>query len=189
MRIRIAGRKSSSDSKAGADGGLAAPPAAAAADAKNAAGGAALAATVAGADRDGTDVNGSKDDSFFEARPWLDSDSEDDFYSVRGDFTPSRGSTPDHQRQTSFTGRISVDRLKPSITEKKQKLLDLLQEKQQYDDELDRVTDVGSDMENSSVHAEEHLKPSQKVKKVKKSSNSGCFPSLTWKHKFRMCRK
>jgi hypothetical protein len=27
---------------------------------------------------------GSKDELFFEARPWLDSDSEDDFYSVRG---------------------------------------------------------------------------------------------------------
>lgn len=29
-------------------------------------------------------VPGSKDESFFEARPWLDSDSEDDFHSVRG---------------------------------------------------------------------------------------------------------
>ncbi|KAI4387916.1 hypothetical protein MLD38_000302 [Melastoma candidum] len=39
---------------------------------------------------------GSKEDAFFDSKPWLDSDCEDDFYSVRGDFTPSRGNTPVH---------------------------------------------------------------------------------------------
>ncbi|KAK1294891.1 Uncharacterized protein QJS10_CPA16g00988 [Acorus calamus] len=39
---------------------------------------------------------GSKDETFFDSRAWLDSDCEDDFYSVNGDFTPSRGSTPIH---------------------------------------------------------------------------------------------
>lgn len=99
------------------------------------------------------------------------------------DFTPSRGSTPDHQRLTSFSGRMPVDRSKPSLIQKKQRLLELLQEKQHYDDEDDRVTDVGSDLENSAVHAEENLKPSCKREKVKKSSKPGCFPSLIWKHK------
>lgn len=181
MRFRV-GRKASSSNKkaAAADGNRPASSVAAvaaAADAKDADGGGAL--IVASPDLNGTE-NGSKDESFFEARPWLDSDSEDDFHSVRGDFTPSRGSTPDHQRQTSFTERISVDRLKPSLIEKKQRLLELLQEKQQYDDEHDSVTDV---------HAEEHLKSSGKGEKAKKSSRAGCFPSSVWKFSFKSCRK
>ncbi|GAB2278531.1 hypothetical protein Dimus_013209 [Dionaea muscipula] len=40
--------------------------------------------------------NGSKEDTFFDTQAWLDSDCDDDFLSVRGDFTPSRGSTPVH---------------------------------------------------------------------------------------------
>nr|GMC97390.1 uncharacterized protein At3g27210-like [Ipomoea batatas] len=36
-------------------------------------------------------------ESFFDTQPWLESDCEDDFYSVKGDFTPSSGSTPANQ--------------------------------------------------------------------------------------------
>ncbi|WOK96620.1 hypothetical protein Cni_G05327 [Canna indica] len=39
---------------------------------------------------------GSKSEVFFDSQAWLDSDNESDFYSVKGDFTPSRGSTPIH---------------------------------------------------------------------------------------------
>ncbi|OEL14252.1 hypothetical protein BAE44_0024729, partial [Dichanthelium oligosanthes] len=109
-------------------------------------------------------VLGSKDESFFEARPWLDSDSEDDFYSVRG------------------------DRSKPSLNQKKQRLLELLQEKQHYDDDDDSVTDDSSDLENSAVHAEEHMKAPRKGKKSKQLSRSGCFLSLLWKPSFTGCR-
>ncbi|XP_078434030.1 uncharacterized protein At3g27210-like [Wolffia australiana] len=35
----------------------------------------------------------SKDEMFFDSHTWLESDCED-FYSVNGDFTPSRGNTP-----------------------------------------------------------------------------------------------
>lgn len=105
------------------------------------------------------------------------------------DFTPSRGGTPDHPRLTPFSGRMLVDRLDPSLIQKKQRLLELLQEKQHYDDEDDSVTDVSSDLENSAVHAEEHMKTSRKSKKSKRSSRSGCFPTLTWKHSFTSCRK
>lgn len=135
---------------------------------------------------------GSKDESFFEARPWLDSDNEDDFYSVRGDFTPSRSSTPDHPRLiTSFSGRMPADRPKPSLIRKKQRLLELLQEKQHYDDDDDSINDGGSDLENGdgAVHAEEYMKASRKGKKSQKSSRSGCFPSLIWKHSFTSRRK
>ncbi|EOA24673.1 hypothetical protein CARUB_v10017946mg [Capsella rubella] len=37
---------------------------------------------------------GSKDETFFDSQPWLQSDSDDDFHSVNADFTPSRGNTP-----------------------------------------------------------------------------------------------
>uniref|UniRef100_A0A1D1ZK60 Uncharacterized protein At3g27210 n=1 Tax=Anthurium amnicola TaxID=1678845 RepID=A0A1D1ZK60_9ARAE len=43
---------------------------------------------------------GSKDEIFFDSRAWLDSDCEDDFLSVNGDFTPSHGSTPNYQTGT-----------------------------------------------------------------------------------------
>ncbi|CAN7016888.1 unnamed protein product [Brassica oleracea var. botrytis] len=36
----------------------------------------------------------SKDEAFFDTNQWLQSDSEDDFFSVKGEFTPSRGNTP-----------------------------------------------------------------------------------------------
>ncbi|KAL9249268.1 hypothetical protein AKJ16_DCAP01328 [Drosera capensis] len=38
----------------------------------------------------------SRDSAFHDTQPWLDSDNDDDFYSINGDFTPSRGSTPLH---------------------------------------------------------------------------------------------
>ncbi|XP_022928326.1 uncharacterized protein At3g27210-like [Cucurbita moschata] len=50
---------------------------------------------------------GSKDEAFFDSRGWLDSDCEDDFYSVNGDFTPSRGNTPVHPSFSSGTPRIN----------------------------------------------------------------------------------
>lgn len=133
--------------------------------------------------------NGSKDESFFEAKPWFDSDSEDDFYSVRGDFTPSRGSTPDHPRITFFSGRMPVDRSKPSLIQKKQRLLDLLQEKQYYDDEETSITDVSSELDDSTVHAEQHMTTFRRHQKSERLSKSGCFPSLVWKQRFSNYRK
>ncbi|CAN8266267.1 unnamed protein product [Cochlearia groenlandica] len=44
---------------------------------------------------------GSKDETFFDSQQWLQSDSDDDFHSVNGDFTPSRGNTP----KSSFSDR------------------------------------------------------------------------------------
>ncbi|CAM8982899.1 unnamed protein product [Rhodiola kirilowii] len=44
---------------------------------------------------------GSKEDVFFESQPWLESDGDDDFYSVNGDMTPSitssSSNTPVHK--------------------------------------------------------------------------------------------
>lgn len=189
MRFRIGKKKKKSAAADGSRTTASSDPAAAPVAAAGA-GGRVL--SVASPDHYGTENGGSNDESFFEARPWLDSDSEDEFQSVRGDFTPSRGSTstPDHQMQTSFAaGRISVDRLQPSLTEKKQRLLELLQEKQQYDDEQDGVTDAGSETGNSVVHAEKHLNPSEKVERAKKPSKTGCFACSVWKLSFKSCLK
>ncbi|MQM18592.1 hypothetical protein Taro_051587 [Colocasia esculenta] len=50
---------------------------------------------------------GGKDEIFFESRAWLDSDCEDDFFSVNGDFTPSRGSTPNYQTGTPIKPQLN----------------------------------------------------------------------------------
>lgn len=50
-------------------------------------------------------IGGSKDETFYDTQGWLDSDCDDDFYSVNGDFTPSRGSTPVHH--ATGTPRLS----------------------------------------------------------------------------------
>lgn len=50
---------------------------------------------------------GSKDETFFDSRAWLESDCEDDFFSVNGDFTPSRGSTPNHQIGTATRPQLN----------------------------------------------------------------------------------
>ncbi|XP_074585472.1 uncharacterized protein At3g27210-like [Curcuma longa] len=49
---------------------------------------------------------GSKDEIFFDTQVWLDSDCEDDFFSVNGDFTPSRGSTPIHPLSMPSTPKL-----------------------------------------------------------------------------------
>ncbi|KAJ8750319.1 hypothetical protein K2173_014234 [Erythroxylum novogranatense] len=79
---------------------------------------------------------GSKDETFFDSRPWLDSDCEDDFYSVNGDFTPSRGNTPVHHRFSVGTPKVNktleetspVFVPEPSPTGKKKRLCELFQE-------------------------------------------------------------
>lgn len=190
MRFRIRKKKSASAAAAAATDGSrpVSSTAAVAAGAGSAGTGGGVVVIAASPDRYGTENGGSKDESFFEARPWLDSDSEDDFQSVRGDFTPSRGSTstPDHQMQTSFALQLSADKPNPSLMDKKQRLLELLQEKQQYDDEQDGTTDAGSETGNGIVHAEEHLNSSGKVEKAKKPTKTGCFP---WKLSFKSCWK
>ncbi|XP_031403789.1 uncharacterized protein At3g27210-like isoform X2 [Punica granatum] len=79
---------------------------------------------------------GSKEDIFFDSRQWLDSDSEDDFFSVNGDFTPSHGNTPVHHsfavvRSNSLISKRSLkDKTSKSISNPlpKKKLGELLQE-------------------------------------------------------------
>ncbi|XP_008231142.1 PREDICTED: uncharacterized protein At3g27210 isoform X1 [Prunus mume] len=90
------------------------------------------------------DYAGSREEAFFDTKPWLDSDCEDDFYSVNGDFTPSRGNTPVHHSLSVGSSRMNKtpfeDRIPgPSPTEKKKKLLELFQESFKNDEDADNA--------------------------------------------------
>jgi len=87
---------------------------------------------------------GSKEETFFDSQTWLESDCDDDFVSVNGDFTPSRGSTPLHQSFSALANRTLSDdktpgsKPEPSPTSKK-KLAELFRDssrnKQDVDDQ------------------------------------------------------
>lgn len=81
--------------------------------------------------------SGSREETFFDSQSWLDSDCEDDFVSIHGDFTHSEDSTPNYQISTPETQQLnkpsSVNtfpdtKSEPSPTDGKKKLADLLQE-------------------------------------------------------------
>ncbi|KAI3409018.1 uncharacterized protein J3R85_019897 [Psidium guajava] len=80
---------------------------------------------------------GSKEDKFFDSQVWMESDCEDEFFSVKGDFTPSRGSTPVHdsffastpQRITTFFKDETLGSIpKTTPAGGKKKLAELFQE-------------------------------------------------------------
>lgn len=86
---------------------------------------------------------GSKEETFFDSQAWLESDCDDDFYSVKGDFTPSlgntpsRGNTPVHQgllagnllgNRTSFVERPPASVPQSSPIHKRKNLLELFKE-------------------------------------------------------------
>ncbi|KAJ9540263.1 hypothetical protein OSB04_026769 [Centaurea solstitialis] len=81
---------------------------------------------------------GSKEETFFDSQAWLESDCDDDFKSVNGEFTPSRGNTPVHHSFSAGIPRIkggaaTIDDQKPSsippsVTKKKMRLSDLFNE-------------------------------------------------------------
>lgn len=73
--------------------------------------------------------NGSKEEAFFDSKGWLDSDCEDDFYSVNGDFTPSRGTTPVHPSfGTPAINKNLSHHVAPEPSPKKKNLLELFKE-------------------------------------------------------------
>ncbi|KAG4193538.1 hypothetical protein ERO13_A07G227200v2 [Gossypium hirsutum] len=92
-------------------------------------------------------VNGSKDETFFDSRAYLDSDCDDDFLSVSGDFTPSRGNTPVHHNSIS----IGVPKIHKAIDEgspgscseaspgKKKKLVELFRDSVKEDQDVNEL--------------------------------------------------
>ncbi|KAJ6754445.1 hypothetical protein OIU79_027124 [Salix purpurea] len=99
---------------------------------------------------------GSKEESFFDSRAWIDSDCEDDFYSVNGDFTPSRGNTPVHHNfavgtpqanKNPLEGRPPGSELEPSPTGKK-RLSDLFKDRIREDRDADGLQTSGPGDQN-----------------------------------------
>ncbi|KAM7509253.1 hypothetical protein LguiA_019706 [Lonicera macranthoides] len=89
---------------------------------------------------------GSKEETFFDSQAWLDSDCDEDFLSVNGDFTPSHGSSPVHHNFSSRTPWVNkpilVDQTvspkpEPSQTDSKKKLSDLFKESLRSNSEVD----------------------------------------------------
>ncbi|KAG4927071.1 hypothetical protein JHK82_052851 [Glycine max] len=126
--------------------------------------------------------HGSKEEAFFDSKAWLDSDCEDDFYSVNGvmtwmilvrgealwliicdDFTPSRGTTPVHH---TF-GTPSRNRIHGSMAEtspeKKKKLLELFRESVKDD--------------QGDVHGHKEVKPT--IQDVIMPKSAHCTPYLS----------
>ncbi|XP_042503092.1 uncharacterized protein At3g27210-like isoform X2 [Macadamia integrifolia] len=93
---------------------------------------------------------GSKEENFFDSQPWIESDCEEEFFSVNGD-TPSRGNTPNHQ--SGFMGKPRLNktlmdgaagtRTEASPTDKKKKLAELFSESFSDDQHVDQSLSNG----------------------------------------------
>lgn len=90
--------------------------------------------------------DGSKEEAFFDSQPWLESDCEDDFLSVNGDFTPSRGSTPVHHKFSSGNPTVNKPPLVGSVPEPspKKRLSELFKESLRHNQDGDEENE-GSD--------------------------------------------
>ncbi|URE12223.1 hypothetical protein MUK42_36417 [Musa troglodytarum] len=93
----------------------------------------------------------NKEEAFFDSQAWLDSDCEDDFASVNGDFIPSRGSTPNYEMSNNEPLIFSADtspqiKSEPTPTAEKKRLAQLLQENR-----LEEELSIKQDDSNSKV--------------------------------------
>lgn len=101
--------------------------------------------------------NDGKEEAYFDSKAWLDSDCDDDFYSVKGEFTPSRGTTPVHHiflNKTPSSDPSSVP--EPSPTTQKKKLLELFRESvrehHQNDDAENTCDNEKKEVKPTSIH-------------------------------------
>ncbi|CAI0457575.1 unnamed protein product [Linum tenue] len=151
---------------------------------------------------------GSKEDTFFDSQPWLESDGEDDFHSVRGDFTPSRGSTPVHHSFAIGTPQKNKPVLEvtppdhsipePSPTGKKKKRLselfqDSMRERSTEDNESTpkSAEDTPYISGVNSVCSSERTPNGKALVEEKwfNKSMQGCLPSLVSCHSFSYRKK
>lgn len=134
---------------------------------------------------------GSKEETFFDSQAWLDSDYEDDFMSVNGEFTPSKGNTPLHHSLTLGTPQLNGKAIamptdnngvlgstlqpSPTPTEKRMRLLDLfkesLREKLDSNEEIDEPLKIDGEMGSNN----DGSKPKRGMSV---SSMQGCFSTL-----------
>ncbi|KAG2714838.1 hypothetical protein I3843_03G050000 [Carya illinoinensis] len=93
---------------------------------------------------------GSKEETFFDSQAWLDSDCDDDFFSVNGDFTPSRGNTPLHNNFSTGIPRVdkvhSENRIpgSPHEPSPKKKLIELFRESIRQDQDVNNLNTSGN---------------------------------------------
>ncbi|KAL1539845.1 hypothetical protein AAHA92_24278 [Salvia divinorum] len=99
---------------------------------------------------------GSKDEAFFDSQPWLESDCEDDFMSVNGDFLSSRENTPVHPN-SSLVNKLPSEEARDSIAEspppdKKKRLSDLFKEslREEQCDEAPTTTTLAQQLKSTS---------------------------------------
>ncbi|KAI3776869.1 hypothetical protein L1987_46659 [Smallanthus sonchifolius] len=132
---------------------------------------------------------GSKEETFFDSQAWLDSDCDDDFMSVNGEFTPSRGNTPVHHNfsagNTKPHAAVFPYSPSPNGTEKKIRLSDLfkdsLRRNYDFEDEQDGESaqnGVSLKAESPLVHGGEGVANGANGLKTKKERFGTCFPTL-----------
>ncbi|KAI3784639.1 hypothetical protein L1987_43741 [Smallanthus sonchifolius] len=113
---------------------------------------------------------GSKEETFFDSQAWLESDCDDDFMSVNGEFTPSRGNTPVHHNFSAGNNKppvaVSPNQPSPNGQEKKMRLSDLFKDSLRGNYESENEEDV------------EVMVNGGNVLKTKRERFGSCFPSL-----------
>ncbi|CAI9752585.1 unnamed protein product [Fraxinus pennsylvanica] len=87
-------------------------------------------------------TGGSEEETFFNSQPWLESDCDGDFFSVKGDFASSRGSTPVNRDLVPEGTPNSI--LEESPSDEKRRLSELFQERIRVDHEEDEPNAAGN---------------------------------------------
>ncbi|KAG6412648.1 hypothetical protein SASPL_125331 [Salvia splendens] len=121
----------------------------------------------------------SKDDAFFDSQPWLESDCEDDFLSVNGDFTPSRGSTPVHHRFSSGNPTVNKPPPVPEPSPKK-RLSELFKESLRHQQGGDKEDDTSEE----SVVVENGASSGKSGNGAEEKSVQCCLPRLRSRRTF-----
>lgn len=148
------------------------------------------------------DKFGSKEENFFDSQAWLDSDCDDDFLSVNGEFTPSRGSTPVHNNFPTGAPRINKTLIgntfsgaspEPSLTGRKPRLSDLFKDSlddlnvdEQNTPLSQKATPCSSGLQSSGITPNGNLKP-DKEKSLR--SMQCCLPNMLSSRSFNERKK
>ncbi|CAN8260794.1 unnamed protein product [Cochlearia groenlandica] len=122
---------------------------------------------------------------YFDSRGWLDSDCEDDFMSVNGEFTPSGGTTPVHHKFIDQTPKSEEELSHLTDDNNKKRLVELFKETQE-DDHDDDVAEYKARAclwlrtpVRSSAPATPYNINKQQLKRVRSAAgHGGCVPRL-----------
>ncbi|KAL4581527.1 hypothetical protein LXL04_006049 [Taraxacum kok-saghyz] len=123
---------------------------------------------------------GSKEETFFDSQAWLESDCDDDFKSVNGDFTPSRGNTPVHHKFSAANNKpplVIPDEPSPNGSERKMRLSDLFKDSLRGSYKFEN--EEKDDDKNGKVESSPVVNGGGNGLKTK-SRLQGCFPGLIY---------